>query len=77
MENQPLGQEPQNNVQRSIARQPGLIQVMRKVITTPTICSAATSFLQIFSDLATLIMMMQGLEAFKDYVEWLHKLLID
>lgn len=62
---------------RSIEKQDNLIDLIRRVITTPTICSAASSFLIIFSDLATVITMMKGKDAFKDYIEWLHNLLVN
>ena len=41
------------------------------MITTPTICSAASNFLLVFGDLATVVMMLSGQQEFTDYINWL------
>jgi mannose-6-phosphate isomerase class I len=50
--------------------------VLKKVITTPTICSAASNFLMIFGDLVTVVFMLSGKDNFEAYINWLATLLI-
>ena len=45
------------------------------MITTPTICSAASNFLIIFGDIASVIMMKKSKEVFVEYIDWLGQLL--
>ena len=65
----------ESNVRRSIAKQRGIYDILRKVITTPTICSAASNFLLVFGDLATVVMMLGGQQEFTEYISWLGELL--
>jgi hypothetical protein len=50
--------------------------VLKKVITTPTIASAASNFLMIFGDLVTVIFMLSGKDSFEAYIILLASLLI-
>ena len=69
--------QAQTNVERSIEKENDLVMVIKTVITTPTICSAASKFLSIYGDISSLIMMKKGKEAFVEYINWLGKLLKD
>ena len=61
----------ESNVQKSIMKTPDLVDVLKKVITSPTITSAAVNFLVIFADLITVVMLVRGHEKFKEYINWL------
>ena len=61
----------ESNVQKSIMKTPDLVDVLKKVITSPTITSAAVNFLVIFADLITVVMLVRGREKFKEYINWL------
>ena len=69
----------ETNVMRSIKKQTDLNDVLMHVITTPTICSAAPSFLLQggFSDLMTVIMILTGKDRFASYIDSLNNLLIN
>lgn len=53
-------EQTNTNVRRSIEKQADLVDVVKKMVTTPTICSAASNFLVIFANIATIVMILQG-----------------
>ena len=65
------------NAERSLAKQTDFIDVIKDVITTPTIVSAASNFLVAFGEIATVVTCSTSPEAYKDYVDWLGGLLTD
>lgn len=49
--------------------------MLTQVITTPTICSAASNFLMAFGDLCTVIVILKGKTVFENHINWLGELL--
>lgn len=53
-----------------------MVEVLQKMITTPTVVSAASNFLVIFGDIVSAVMMLKGPKALADHLNWLNDLLV-